>query len=175
MVLFYSEILLFEIILSFEISIRKWFIIFQLCNLKMCFFITNSSAVLLFFFSIRVFFHGHWQLTGQQGKGGDLFFPTLPLPPAHEHSDIYLQLCEWDDYHIFLIALLVFTRLQLHEIYHHTELPFDWLMMWSFFVCLLNDLILGFCYSNLDTGNRWTRARIDYHPFITSEPTNQVC
>ena len=26
-----------------------------------------------FFFSIRGFFHGHWQLTGQQGKGGDLF------------------------------------------------------------------------------------------------------
>ena len=26
-----------------------------------------------FFFSIRVFLHGHWQLTGQQGKGGDLF------------------------------------------------------------------------------------------------------
>ena len=24
------------------------------------------------FFSIRVFFHWHWRLTGQQGKGGDL-------------------------------------------------------------------------------------------------------
>ena len=22
--------------------------------------------------------------------------------------------------------------------------------------------------------NRWTRTRIDYHPCITSEPTNQV-
>ena len=30
------------------------------------------------FFSIRVFFHGHWRLTGQQGKGGDhlLFHST---------------------------------------------------------------------------------------------------
>ena len=30
------------------------------------------------FFSIRVFFHGHWQLTGQQQKGGDhlLFYST---------------------------------------------------------------------------------------------------
>ena len=43
------------------------------------------------------------------------------------------------------------------------------------FIYLLDDLILGFCYSNLDTGNRWTRARIDYHPCITSESTNQVC
>ena len=28
--------------------------------------------MLFFFFSIWVFFHGHWRLTGQQGKGGDL-------------------------------------------------------------------------------------------------------
>ena len=40
--------------------------------------------------------------------------------------------------------------------------------------CLLDDLILGFCYSNLDMGNSWTRTRIDHHPCITSEPTNQV-
>ena len=33
-----------------------------------------------FFFSMRVFFHGHLQLTGQQGKGGDhiLFHSTTP-------------------------------------------------------------------------------------------------
>ena len=35
------------------------------------------------------------------------------------------------------------------------------------FVCLLVDLILGFV-----TG--MTRTRIDYHPCIRSEPTNQV-
>ena len=29
-----------------------------------------------------------------------------------------LQLCMWDDYHIFLNALFVFTRLLLDEIYH---------------------------------------------------------
>ena len=28
----------------------------------------------LFTFSIRVFFHGHWRLTGQQGKRGDHLF-----------------------------------------------------------------------------------------------------
>ena len=71
-----------------------------------------------FSFSIRVFFQGHWQL-GQQGKGGD----------------IYLQLCMWDDYHIFLIASLVFTRLLLNEIYHLIELPF-----W-----LIDDVALSVC------------------------------
>ena len=54
-----------------------------------------------FFFSIRVFFHRHWRFTGQQGKGGDHLLFRSTLPPAREHSDIYLQLCMWDDYHIF--------------------------------------------------------------------------
>ena len=33
---------------------------------------------IFFFFTIRVFFHGHWRLTGQQEKGGDhlLFHST---------------------------------------------------------------------------------------------------
>ena len=61
--------------------------------------------------------------------------------------------------------------------YHLIELPFIWLIDDVKFVliCLLDDLILGFCYINLDTVNRWTRTRIDYHSYITSEPTNQVC
>ena len=81
-----------------------------------------------------------------RGREGTIFYSTLPLPPAHEHSDIYLQLCTWDDYHIFLIATLVFTRLLLDEIYHLIELLFDWLMTWCWFsfVCLFVDLILGF-------------------------------
>ena len=38
----------------------------------------GNSQFFFFFFTIRVFFHGHWQLTGQQGKGGDhlLFHST---------------------------------------------------------------------------------------------------
>ena len=55
-----------------------------------------------------------------RGREGTIFYSTLPLLPAHEHSDIYLQLCTWDDYHIFLIAPFVFTRLLLDEIYHLT-------------------------------------------------------
>ena len=66
-----------------------------------------------------------------EGREGTIFYSTLPLLPAHEHSDIYLQLCMWDDYHIFLITPLLFTRLLLDVIYHLIELPFDWLMTWS--------------------------------------------
>ena len=109
-------------------------------------YLTFLVFILLFFlgFFRRAFFHGHWQLTGQQGKGEDLFYSTLLLSPAHEHSDIYVQSCTWDDYHIFLIATLVFTRLLLDEVYHLIELLFDWLMMccWFKFVSLL--IWLGF-------------------------------
>ena len=32
-----------------------------------------SGVLIKDFFSIRVFFYGHWRLTGQHGKGGDHF------------------------------------------------------------------------------------------------------
>ena len=81
----------------------------------------------------------------------------------------------WDDYQVFLIATLVFTRLPLDAIYHLIELPFDWLIDDAMFVCLLDELILGFFYSDFGIWNWWIWTRIDYHPCITSEPTNQVC
>ena len=64
-----------------------------------------------------------------------LFYSTTSTPP-HEHSDIYLKLCRWDYYPIFLTA----TR---------WDLPPYWIIIWLIdmiliFVCLLVDLILGF-------------------------------
>ena len=55
----------------------------------------------------------------------------------------------WGDYHVFLIATLVFTRPLLYKIYHLIELPFDWLIDDAMFVCLLDEII-GFCYSDFD-------------------------
>ena len=102
-------------------------------NLKFLYFSTYIQFFLFFFYynflSRALATH---RITGE-GRGGEgtSFYSTLPLPFTHEYSDIYLLLCMWDDYHIFLIAPLVFTRLLLDEIYHLFELPFDWLMMWS--------------------------------------------
>ena len=101
------------------------------------------------FFSIRVFFTGTDDSQGSKGREGTIFYSSIPLPPAHEHWDIYLQLCMWDDYYVFLIATLVFTRLLHGEIYHLMELPFKWLIDDAMFVCLLDELILGFGYSDL--------------------------
>ena len=40
----------------------------------------------LLFFSIRIFFHGHWQLTGLQGKGGDHFFLFHSTTSTHSRT-----------------------------------------------------------------------------------------
>ena len=108
-----------------------------------------------------------------RGREETIFYSILPLPPAHKHSDIYLQLCMWDDYHIFLIAPLVFTRLLLDEIYHLIELPFDWWcdVKFCLFTCWFDS---RFLLQLFDMVNRWTRTRIDYHHCITSEPTNRL-
>ena len=92
-------------------------------------------------------------LQNSRGREGTIFYSTLSLPPAHEHWDIYFQLCMWDDYHVFLIATLVFTRLLLDEISSLIKLALDWLIDWliddAMFVCVFDELILGFCYSGL--------------------------
>ena len=138
------------------------------------FFVTKRYFY-YFFFQSGFSFTDTDDSQDSKGREGTIFYSTLPLPSAHEHRDIYLQLCIWDDYHIILIATLIFTRLLLDEILRPYRITI-WLIDDVKFVlaCLLDDLILGFCYSNLDMGNLWTRARIDYHPCITSEPTNQV-
>ena len=53
------------------------------------------------------------------------------------------------NYHLTDWLTLVFTRLLLDEIYHLIELPFDSLIDDAVFVCFLDELILGFCYSDL--------------------------
>ena len=46
----------------------------------------------LLFFSIRIFFHGHWQLTGLQGKGGD---HLIPLYNFHPLTNIQTFICNF--------------------------------------------------------------------------------
>ena len=60
-----------------------------------------------------------------RGREATMFYSSLPFLPAHEYSDIYLLLCIWNDYHIFLIASVVTKRLLLDKIYHLFELLFD--------------------------------------------------
>ena len=109
----------------------------------------NIENQLLLSFLLGFSFTDNDDSQESRGNEGTIFYSTLLLPLAHEHSGIYLQLCMWDDYHVFLITTLVFTRLLLKNIYHLIEWPFDWLIDDAMFVCLLDDLILGFYYKNL--------------------------
>ena len=106
-----------------------------------------------FFFLSEFSFTETEDLQDSRRRKRIIFYSTLPLPPAHEHWDIYLQLCMWDNYHVFLIVTFVFTRMLLGEFYDFIRLPFDWLIDWSIddamLVCLLDELILGVFYSHL--------------------------
>ena len=136
----------------------------------------SSRNFKLFYF---VFFLSGFSFTDtgdsqdSSGTEGTIFFPTLSPPPAHEYLNIYLKLYMWDD--IFNRTACMYqtaTRWDLQS-YRITIWLIDDVKL--VFICLLDDLILGFCCNNLDTGNRWTQTRMDYHPCFTSEATNQVC
>ena len=108
-----------------------------------------ESPVQKIFFSVRFFFTDTDDSQDSSGREETIFCSTLPLPPTPEHWEIYLQICMSYDYHVFLIAALVFTRLLLDEIYHLIELPIS-LIDWWYNVCFFTWwMIQGFCYSNL--------------------------
>ena len=47
----------------------------------------------------------------KNSRGKECLYSSLPFPPTHKHSEIYLQLRMWDNYHVILVAPLVTTRL----------------------------------------------------------------
>ena len=114
-----------------------------------------------FFFSLRLFFHGHWKITGQQAKGEDhlLFYSTaFTRSRTFRHLFATLQV-RWLS-HIFNCNACIYQTAT------RWDLPPYWITIWLIddvmliFVCLLVDLILGFAtairhekpvYSNL----RW--------------------
>ena len=61
-----------------------------------------------------------------RGREGTIFYSTLPLPPAHEHSDFYLQLCMWDDYHNICNGVAMELQyLQLYQRYASLQVLFN--------------------------------------------------
>ena len=125
----------------------------------------------------RFFFLSGFSFTdtddSQNSRGSErtIFYSTLPLPFRHFFATLHMNRLS----HIFNCATCIYQTAT------GWDLPPSWITIWFIddvklvFVCLLlDDLILGFCYSNLDMGTI-SRARIDYHPCITREPSNQVC
>ena len=96
------------------------------------------TLYLFFFFFLSGFFHGHWQLTGQQDKGGDLY---LFHSTTSTRSRTFRHLCA--TLHVRWLSHIFNCNACIYQAATRWDLP------------------------------PWTR--IDYHPCITSEPTNQVC
>ena len=95
------------------------------CLQKYKIIIVDKGWICIFFFLSGLSFTDNTNNSqysrGREGKGEGTFFYSTLLPPTCEVSGIYLQLCMWDDYHMFLITMLVVTRLLLNEIYHLKE------------------------------------------------------
>ena len=108
-----------------------------------------SYHVIILFFFYQDFLHRHWRFTRQQVKEGNhLLFHSTTSTCSQTLRHLFANLhVRWLSR--ILIATFVFTRLLLDKIYHLIELPFEWLIDYAMFVCLLDELILGFCYSDL--------------------------
>ena len=115
------------------------------CGVLLPFADTQNSVVNYFnFFSIRVFFHRHRRFTGQQGKGGNhlLFHSTTST-------------CSWALRHLFATLHVrwlssIFNRNAcVYQTAVRWNLPPYWITTWVIDwwcnICLLDELILGFC------------------------------
>ena len=92
---------------------------------------------------------------------------NLPsIPSAHEHSDIYLQLCKWGDYQVFLITTVLFARLLLDDIYHLIELPFDWLINDTTLSCLLDEFKFQYNNNKKSFRNRYFEHDTEFSKYV---------
>ena len=131
----------------------------------------------LFFFLSEFSFTDTDNSRDSRGREETIFYSTLPLPTAHEHSDIYLQLCTWDGY---AISCDSHRNACIYQTATRLNLPPYRITIW-----LINDVILTFVYLLVElildfitAMWHWKpvdyhRNRIDYHPCIRSEPTNK--
>ena len=130
---------------------------------------------ILHFFSIKVFFHGDWRLTGQQAKGGDhLLFHSTTSNRSRTFRHLFAIL------HVRWLSHIFNRNACVYQTATRWDLPPYRITIWLidvtlvFFVFLRDDLILDFLLQQFETGNRLTRTLIDYYPCITSEPTDQA-
>ena len=103
---------------------------------------------MLLFFSYQGFLHRHWQLAGQQGKRGDhlLFLSTIST-----RSRILRHL--FATLHMRWLSRIFNRNPCVYQTATRWDLPtyriIIWVIDWWCNVCLLDDLILGFCYCDL--------------------------
>ena len=87
------------------------------------------------FFSIRIFFHGHWRLTGQQGEGGDhLLFHSTTSTRSRTFRHLFATL------HVTWLSH-IFNRIAcIYQTATRWDLPPYRITIW-----LTDDVTLSFC------------------------------
>ena len=107
------------------------------------------------FFSIKVFFHRHWQVAGQMGKGREhlLFHPTTSTCSRtlrHLFATLYMR---W-------LSCIFNCNTCVYQTATHWDLPPYQITIWliddAMLVCLLDELILGFFVTAI-----WHRKLVD--------------
>ena len=111
--------------------------------------------LLLSFFSIRIFFHGHWRLTGQQGKAGDhLLFHSTTSTRSRTVRHLFATL------HVRWLSHILNRIACIYQAATRWDLPPYRITIWLIddvtlvFVCLRDDLILAFLLQQFETGTR---------------------
>ena len=117
--------------------------------------IWNSTALNASIFSIRVLFHRHWRLTGQQGKGGDhLLFHSITFTRSQTFRNLFATL------HVRWLSHIFDRTACIYQTATRWELPTYRITIWLIddmtlvFDCWRDDLILAFLLQQTETVNR---------------------
>ena len=135
----------------------------------------NNTLIYIQFFFLSGFSSQTLTIHRTEGEGRAPSF--IPLYHFHPLTNIETFICNF--------ACEMTTRTFNRNTYvYQTATRWDlppyriimWLIDWWRIVCLFTWWIdTRFLLQRFDIGNRWIWTRIDYHPYITIEPTNKVC
>ena len=94
-----------------------------------------NNVDMQFVFSIRIFFHGHWRLTGQQGKGGDHFlFHSITFTRSRTFRYLFVTL------HVRWLSHIFNRTVCIYQAATRWDLPPYRITIW-----LIDDVTLSFC------------------------------
>ena len=108
----------------------------------------SKSVLKKIFFLYQGFLHRHWRFIGQKGKGGDhLLFHSITSTRSWTLRYLFATL------HVRWLSRIFNRNACVYQTATRWDLPpyriTIWVIDWWCNVCLLDELILGFCYSDL--------------------------
>ena len=132
-----------------------WTNVYRLCPIFS--FLKMVLVYWHFFFSIRVFLHRHWRLTGQQGKGGGhLLFQSTTSTHSRTFRHLFTTL------HVRWLSHIFNRIVCIYQAAIWWDLPPYRITSW-----LINDVTLSFCLF------KWWFDSSFF--FVTLHKNTQVC